>query len=837
MAGVNATLDEERLRTALHRFRLFFEELRGLFLERDDVLEQAALALLAREHHLITGPPGTAKSAIASAIVGRIVDERTGTASLFARQITESTVQTDLVGPIDFKALTETGRTEHFTDEGLLGAVHAHLDEVLDGRDMLLRSTLNLLHERELKQGTRIVRGAVECALMTTNRYLAEVLEDSRDRLLAFVDRIAYVGFVPKGFADPAHLTRVLEVQAGGRRPPSPSALLTIQDLDVLQDAVDAVHVPAVLFERLAQLLACFEEECASAARADPSFLPTRYLSTRTAVRLARALKASCVLDAAFAHPERALEARSQDFARLRLSLLLSGPSPSDVEALLARETDPRERRQLEILRTERELFEHALARLPEVREDAAPRARTPREPAAATTQSSEPPADEGRAWLGEALPEGFLSSAERDEDPIAAAVRIAQRADVIERRSGRDEARWLRGRALVLARRGLESADVARGAQLEASLDQPRTLAWAVSTVGARLGRLESAIALRTRARARGADELDPGALDDAIRAASARACDDVAATWDACFFELVSEVVTQAPDDSLRGVLSPLRPAFERMAESERTLATLGIAKPDLRARVVGPRLAPLLRRVWQRFEPSGPRAVVDEAAYLRDQLHEVGLRAVVSAESQLEWALEALVRTVPAIVEEPTTFDRASYRALREAESPMPIAYALVQVFVQLLGEVDPLTPEQAIPRLRDALAALPPALTDRALAVDLGRIERALGFFERFWETLEREAFARVEQADPPVEAAIDDALRTVVKSGFFHLTTDEAALARFELEAELVTMLFPSAQASTDALRERAAGLATRSRERLAALFAKRAEARWARLLG
>ena len=117
-------------------------------------------------------------------------------------------MQTDLVGPIDFKTLMETGRTEHFTDEGMLGAVHAFLDEVFDGRDMLLRSTLNVLHERELKQGTKTTRGAIECALMTTNRYLAEVLESSRETLLAFVDRVAFVSFVPKGFADVGQLRR-----------------------------------------------------------------------------------------------------------------------------------------------------------------------------------------------------------------------------------------------------------------------------------------------------------------------------------------------------------------------------------------------------------------------------------------------------------------------------------------------------------------------------------------------------------------------------------------------------------------------------------------------------
>src|SRR5207248_11801731 len=138
---------------------------------------------------------------VASAVLWRVLDERTDASSVIVRQFTENTVQTDLIGPLNFKTLMETGRTEHFTDEGMLGAVHAFLDEVFDGRDMLLRSALNVLHERELKHGRKVTAGKLECAVMTSNRYLSEAVSRAPELLLAFADRLSFICFVPKSFA------------------------------------------------------------------------------------------------------------------------------------------------------------------------------------------------------------------------------------------------------------------------------------------------------------------------------------------------------------------------------------------------------------------------------------------------------------------------------------------------------------------------------------------------------------------------------------------------------------------------------------------------------------
>jgi MoxR-like ATPase len=383
----------ERFQAAARRFQLFFAELRNAFVEREDVLAQMAFGLLSKEHVLLTGPPGTAKSQLASSVLGRVVCETSGTPSLFARQITESTVQTDLIGPIDFKNLTETGRTTHFTDEGMLGSAHAFLDEVFDGRDMLLRSALNVLQERELKQGNVVTRGRIESALMTSNRYISEVLEESRETLLAFVDRIAFVGFVPRGFSDPTQLARILRKRMSADGKLELDALLTIQDLDVLQAAVENVWVAPELCDLLAELLTTYDTEVGLAVRADPSFLPTRYVSTRTAVRSASLLRAACVYEFTMGAQTRKLEASQADLGWLRLHLLLSGPSPVQAQTILEKEVDAAERRQLQILLREREIFDACLRKLP-----SRALASRPRKPPPLPVRSRQQPAPSGPA-------------------------------------------------------------------------------------------------------------------------------------------------------------------------------------------------------------------------------------------------------------------------------------------------------------------------------------------------------------------------------------------------------------------------------------------------------
>jgi MoxR-like ATPase len=348
---------------AAQAFRHFFQELREAYLERETLFTQIELALLCREHVLVVGPPGTAKSAIAASVLGRIVDEKSGQPSLFAKQIAESTVQTDLIGPVDFKVLTETGRTEYITEDGMLGATHAFLDEVFDGRDMLLRSILNVLHERELKHGRRVTSGRIECAIMTSNRYLSEVLARSPELLLAFADRLSFISFVPKSFARRPSRAAMMQRFTSGMRPDL-RASLTQQQLDVLQSSVERVTVSSHLLEAVELLADELERGLTAQVSKLPDYVPTKYFSQRSVVKALWALKAAVVRDQLYRQPDRPLEATVEDLDALRWFFLLGGPPAEEAEALLKVAVDPRERAQLEIVRIEQKAFDAALAKV-----------------------------------------------------------------------------------------------------------------------------------------------------------------------------------------------------------------------------------------------------------------------------------------------------------------------------------------------------------------------------------------------------------------------------------------------------------------------------------------
>ncbi|NUO53583.1 MAG: AAA domain-containing protein [Polyangiaceae bacterium] len=860
-------LDPARFDAAAQRFRRFFEELGVAFVERSDVLTQVALGLLAREHVLLAGPPGTAKSQIASSVFGRVVCEESGKPSLYARQITESTVQTDLIGPVDFKNLMESGRTTHFTDEGMLGASHAFLDEVFDGRDMLLRSALNVLQERELKEGTAIKKGRIECALMTSNRYVSEIVDQSRETLLAFLDRIAFVGFVPRGFANPENLAAVLRRNVGGTGKPRLDALLTLQDLDVLQAAVEDVYVAPEICDGLAKLLDSFDAEVAAASRADPAFSPTRYISTRTAVRSGAILRAIAVYAKIFKMPGRTFEVVSEDLALLRLHLVLSGPTPTEIEKLLAREVDPLERRQLTILRTEREIFDTCYQKLEPIRPSARPRREVVAEASAEVCATATPaPSTEQQARaeretvlrqiadasaagdqgsliaLAKRLAGGTreggqqattaredvervvssigalalrrtLAVADPTSDPIAAVRSLASLATALEdgTASMHPTASWAKARALAL----IEDVAAHAGGPPAELFSGDADAAW--SHVDRRIEALESLARIRNDLSA-GSSTSGLAEDDDDWQAAIAKAEAELAAALAQSFAEEISRALKSA-DGSLGPVLGALVPELTRLDRTDARIAAFAGRPGAIKKRVAGARIGDLVRAALLRGTGSDRAALVDQIRGLLSVLGEHGLASSLEPAGWLAWTADALVQREPSPPKPKDAPSREAYFELRGAEQRTPITCTLAEVALLVSPEIGTGVESASAGRIASLLEALPAEVRTRVRDLDVGRAERSVGFLERWWNDLEPKPLAEC------------------VDAGAFRVFWDDAALARIAMEARLVEELLPSAGEAARSVRSKVDALAERVRKRGVTLLEERAEATWRDAMG
>lgn len=213
-------------------------ELGAGFAERDRVVEGLILSALAREHILLLGPPGTAKSAMANAFCGSVKD-----AKFFAWLLTRFSAPEEVFGPVSLSAL-KLDRFARVVTGKLPEANVAFLDEIFKANSAVLNALLTAINERVFYDDGR----SISIPLMTVVGASNELPEGPE--LGALYDRFLtrfWVGYTQT----PDAFRRVLLSGETGT-----ATKVTLAEWEEAQSEVLGIHVPTETITRLFDLRA-----------------------------------------------------------------------------------------------------------------------------------------------------------------------------------------------------------------------------------------------------------------------------------------------------------------------------------------------------------------------------------------------------------------------------------------------------------------------------------------------------------------------------------------------------------------------------------------------------
>lgn len=179
----------KNLETSVEAIRFAIAEASRNLIERETLVELVALAAIAREHVLIIGAPGTAKSEA----VRRIAKATGG--EYFEYLLGRFTEPSEIFGPVDLRKLKE-GVIETEISGMLPEAEIAFLDEIFLGSTAILNTLLGILNERIFRRGHTRVNVPLRVCVGASNALPTD------ESLAAFADRFLVRLFV-EPIADP----------------------------------------------------------------------------------------------------------------------------------------------------------------------------------------------------------------------------------------------------------------------------------------------------------------------------------------------------------------------------------------------------------------------------------------------------------------------------------------------------------------------------------------------------------------------------------------------------------------------------------------------------------
>jgi len=271
-----APLDAEALRIG-QKLREVGRALDARYLDKAELVRLLLVTLVAGEHMLIVGPPGTAKSALVRHLA-RLIDAR-----YFEYLLTRFSEPNEIFGPIDIKAFRE-GTYVRRVEAMLPDADIVFLDEIFKSNSAILNALLSILNERRFFTGSRSIRVPLSSLYGATNEVPNDdALSAVFDRFLVRassenLDSFHFHGLIERGLA------AEVEALAGGLEAAA-QPLITLAELRTLQAGLARqLHFPEEFLARYKGLVFQIRSEGVT-------------LSDRRVVKLLKLFAASALVD------------------------------------------------------------------------------------------------------------------------------------------------------------------------------------------------------------------------------------------------------------------------------------------------------------------------------------------------------------------------------------------------------------------------------------------------------------------------------------------------------------------------------------------------------------
>lgn len=278
-----ADMPPEKLKSISHTINECIRYIAKHVIGREQVVRQTFIALLTGEHQLLISRTGMAKSLLARQIFACFEG-----ATIFEKQLTKDTMPENLFGAYDIEAMKK-GKMIHNVEGSVVLSHFAFLDEIFDANDMLLRSLLSLLNEKQLVNGEQIVNATLHTAIAAANyiRY-TDVLE-------AVIDRFLYKSFIPenKDLYFQYSIDQIYQQQFG--KVATPQRRLSLGELSYAKKVVQSnqIAIPGYILFLKNYILKKYIEE----TRATHSDRKDFTISDRKSVKTQDTLRAVAFLD------------------------------------------------------------------------------------------------------------------------------------------------------------------------------------------------------------------------------------------------------------------------------------------------------------------------------------------------------------------------------------------------------------------------------------------------------------------------------------------------------------------------------------------------------------